>query len=706
MIKKIVSLVLSLTILLCSTIPAKANVPVTENISKETSSIDLTGKFQSDKDFIISKGNLRSLNNNSDTLGNLLISGEITALSYYIDTIPIFVCSPSTDVTLSYDINNTQLVNKISYSKQRRMCGVDLKKDIGKGTICIKTSYDGAEWSDPVFVSTNVFESKKGLHDFYTIRKTDLEKGLFIRVEVAYGTGYANGTKSNVKETNNVELYIARILKGTGEYSTGNLYEGDVDVGIGAAVLSDLTIANRVSGEGVFHASQGHGFAAEAANIQAERAAGKIVEHVGGDNVKNGADYVIKDKSGAILTQIQSKYWRTAKDSIEACFDNETGFFRYYTKDGPMKIEVPKDQYQEAVKVMEEKIEKNMVPGVTDKAEAKNIVKEGAVTYNQAVNVAKAGTIESLKYDAKNSCVTAATAFGISATIAFAKSIWDHDSIEVALKKSLITGLQVGGVSFATSVLASQLSRAGLNSLLFHGSEEFIKTAVGYKAAAIIVNASRVGATPIYGAAAAKCAAKLLSSNIIVGTVTLIIFTVPNAVDTFRGRISVKQLVKNTATTAGGIGGGYAGAAAGASIGSLIAPGPGTLVGGIIGGIGGALGTSMVVDKVGDILVEDDAEEMLDILSAEFQTIAEEYLLSQDEVDQISDQLSTVLTGNTLKDMYASNNRSTFAQELLKPEVEKVVKDRKVIIMPSEKEMNDGMIETLNEIYDAEHETK
>lgn len=706
MIKRIVSMVLSLVILVGSTIPAKANIHENENISKENAVIELTGEFKSDKEFIVSKDNLHIMNNNSDTLGNLLLSGEITAQSYYIDAIPTFVLSPRSEVTLSYDIYNTQLVNSISYSKQRNLCGVDLKKDIGKGTICIKTSYDGAEWSDPVFVSTNVFESKRNLKDFYSIRKTDLEKGLFIRVEVAYGTGYVNETMAKGKGSNNVELYIARIIKGTDDYSTGDLYEGEVEVGLGAAVLSDLTIANRVAGEGVFHASQGHGFAAEAANIQAERAAGKNVEHVGGDNVKNGADYVIKDKSGTILTQIQSKYWRTAKDSIEACFDKETGLFRYYTKDGPMRIEVPKDQYQEAVKVMEEKIEKNMVPGVTDKAEAKNIVKEGAVTYKQAVNLAKAGTIESLKYDAANSCVTAATAFGISATIAFAKSIWDHDSIEEALKKSLFTGLKVGGVSFATSVLASQLSRAGLNTFVYHGSEAFIKTAVGYKAAAIIVNASRVGATPIYGAAAAKCAAKLLSSNIITASITLVVFSIPNAIDTFKGRISVKQLIKNTATTAGGIGGGYAGAAGGAAIGTLIAPGPGTIIGGIIGGVGGAIGTSIAVDKVGDLLVKDDAEEMLDILSTEFQTIAEEYLLSQDEVDQITDRISTVLNEKTLKDMYASKNRNTFAQALLRPEVERVVKDRKVIIMPSEKEMADGMIETLNEIYDAEHETK
>lgn len=50
----------------------------------------------------------------------------------------------------------------------------------------------------------------------------------------------------------------------------------------------------------------------------------------------------------------------------------------------PMKIEVPSDKYDEAVRAMEEKIKNGQVKGVSDPNEAKNIVKKGHFTYAQA----------------------------------------------------------------------------------------------------------------------------------------------------------------------------------------------------------------------------------------------------------------------------------------------------------------------------------
>ena len=703
MLKKAISIITVFALLLGTSVPAKA-----ETVSDKTTSmmneteIALTGSFESMNGFNISENTLvESMNFGSDSLGYLTVSGDLVSQSVYVNAIPTLVYEQGKDAALSYHLYDESSKLTVSEAKETSVSGVSLSGNIGKGVLVVQLSYDGENWGSPLYVANNVFFSMKDISNFYKINRADINKGVFVRVILGYSIKEEDKGNDSA-ETNHMELYVARLISDSDGFSTGGLSsEENPEVGIGAAVLSDLTIANRVTGEGVFHSKQGHGFAAEAANIQAEAAAGNIVEHVGGDNSPNGADYVIKDKTGAVLSQIQSKYWQTAEKSIEACFDKETGLFRYYTSDGPMRIEVPKDQYQAAIKAMEEKIEKGLVPGVTDKAEAQNIVKEGAVTYVQAVNLAKAGTIESLKYDAKNSCVTAATAFGISATIQFARCIWQHDNIHDALKKSIFTGLKVGGVSFATSVLASQLSRAGLNTLIYHGTEELLKSTVGYKAAALIANASRAGATPIYGAAAAKCAAKLFSSNVVVGTITLVLFTIPNVVEAFRGRISVKQLIKDTATTVGGIGGGLAGAAGGATVGSMILPGPGTVIGGVIGGIGGALGASFAVDKIGDIIAEDDAETMIDILSEEFQEIADEYLLTQEEADKISESLSKALTGKTLKDMYASKNRQVFARNIIEPITKDVVKNRKVIIMPSEEEMADSLIEALNEIYDA-----
>lgn len=103
-----------------------------------------------------------------------------------------------------------------------------------------------------------------------------------------------------------------------------------------------------------------------------------------------------------------------------------------------MRIEVPKDEviYSKAVKRMEAKIENGQVEGVADPAKAKEIGQRGNCTYRQARNIAKAGNIDSLKFDAANGAIVATSAFGVSAVIAFATSMWNGDSPEVAAKRS------------------------------------------------------------------------------------------------------------------------------------------------------------------------------------------------------------------------------------------------------------------------------
>ena len=77
----------------------------------------------------------------------------------------------------------------------------------------------------------------------------------------------------------------------------------------------------------------------------------------GSNNVKNGPDYVLTSPDGTI-TQFKCKYYRTASETISACF--EDGVFRYYSDTNvPMTIEVPADQYDKAVLLM--KTESQMV---------------------------------------------------------------------------------------------------------------------------------------------------------------------------------------------------------------------------------------------------------------------------------------------------------------------------------------------------------
>ncbi|HAI2929062.1 TPA: hypothetical protein HJL48_004894, partial [Escherichia coli] len=95
-------------------------------------------------------------------------------------------------------------------------------------------------------------------------------------------------------------------------------------------------------------------------------------------------------------TEIQTKYCSTAARSVGAAFDGQNGQYRYMGNHGPMQLEVPRDQYAGAVETMKNKIREGKVPGVTDPAEASRLIRRGHLTYTQARNITRFGTIESV----------------------------------------------------------------------------------------------------------------------------------------------------------------------------------------------------------------------------------------------------------------------------------------------------------------------
>jgi Na+-translocating ferredoxin:NAD+ oxidoreductase RNF subunit RnfB len=465
-------------------------------------------------------------------------------------------------------------------------------------------------------------------------------------------------------------------------------------------VFGDVSNAATLYGEDKFSTPRGHGFSAERANHLFDALTGKDAKLTGDDNAKNGADRIVDG------VEIQSKYCASGSKCVNECF-SENGEFRYWdSKTGkPMQIEVPSDKYDAAVQAMEEKIRRGQVKGVTDPNEAKNIIRKGLFTYEQAKNIAKAGTVESITFDAVNGAIIATCAFGLSATLSFAVALWNGEKFEKAIKSSAYAGLKVGGVTFVSAILAGQLSKAGLNSALVGGSEAIISI-MGPKASALLVNAFRSGAN-IYGAAAMKSAAKLLRGNVITGIATVAVLSAVDVVNIFQGRISGKQLFKNIATTgatvAGGTAGWVGGAAAGAALGSAV-PIIGNVVGGIIGGIVGSFAVGAASSKVSNAVfgafIEDDADEMVKIIEAVFQQMAEDYFLNQTEAEHIVDDLKEKLTGKTLKDMFESSNRKEFAYNLLINNVEKEFSKRQYIKLPSTSEMVAGLKTALEEIAD------
>ena len=332
----------------------------------------------------------------------------------------------------------------------------------------------------------------------------------------------------------------------------------------------------------------GHGYAAEDANALADRQCGHRVEKTGWDNVPDGPDRIVDG------VKVQTKYCQNARTSVNSAFDKQTGKYRYPDQ----QLEVPKDQYDEAVKLMEEKIRDGKVEGVTDPAKAKDIVRRGHYNYDQAVKISKAGNWESIKFDARNQVGASTTAGAISGVITYVSSRRHGATIGQALKDS---GAQAGKTAcktMVTGVATQQFLRTGAGqattTILQKSANKAIDTAMRSNIGRKVVEktAEGIGKRAAAGAAARNILSRTASTNAITASATFVVSTIPDAVKLCRGKISGKEFGVRTACNGAGAIGGTGGAWAGAAIGSCICPGIGTAVGGLIGSVIGGVGAS------------------------------------------------------------------------------------------------------------------
>lgn len=329
---------------------------------------------------------------------------------------------------------------------------------------------------------------------------------------------------------------------------------------------------------------------------------------------------------------------------------------------------------------MRTKIENGLVPGVTDPDEAANLVRKGNLSYKQAVNIAKAGTIDSLVYDAANGIITATCAAGISFVLDYACCILNGADPETALKNAGLNGLKTGGIVFATYVISSQLAKTGLTNV-FVPTAEAIAKSLGKEVCDAIVLKTGVQTA---GMSSTKAVAQIISKELIADGVLLVVLTGVDVVELFRGRISKEELLKNLTVTIISIAVGTAGGYGGAALGTLIAPGAGTAIGSILGSVLGGGLSAWAAEALIAPFYESDAEEISEIISAEFTTLCGEYLINEEEGIRITENLSAALVGDVLKDMYASENRNEFARNLIEPLFIEEVNQREEIVIPTE----------------------
>ena len=434
-----------------------------------------------------------------------------------------------------------------------------------------------------------------------------------------------------------------------------------------------------------FNSQQGHGYAAEQGNDLWDRMIGNDAKILGDDNAKNGADRLVNGKL------IQTKYCQSARASIDAGFKN--GQYRYLDTNGnPMQLEVPSDQYEEAVKIMAKKIEDGKVPNCNNPSKAKELVRKGNITLEQATNLAKAGTIESLSFDAINGVVIGTSAAGISATITFARALWNGEDLNSAIDNAVFIGIQAGGSAFIISLVSAQLTKTSLNTLFLEPSVELVKALPSVVKSNLLAT-MRNGA-PIFGSAASNNLAKLLRGNLIVSATTSLVLSSQDILNFVTGKISGKQLFKEVTTIVSGVVG-TTGCATGATalIGALgLSLGPvGAAVTSIVGGIiGGSLGTS-ISKEILDKFIEDDSIALVRIINKRFSILAFEYLLSEEEIELSLEVLRGCLIQRKLLEMFAAKNKELFADELILECINSVIIWRIKVRIPSQSQFVDGV---------------
>lgn len=431
----------------------------------------------------------------------------------------------------------------------------------------------------------------------------------------------------------------------------------------------------------------GHGFSAEDANALSDKLRFRKVEKVGVNNEKNGADRIVNGQL------IQTKYCRSANESVNAAFDKDTGLFRYKNQ----VLEVPKDQYEQAISVMEQKIREGKVPGITDPAKAKDIIKKGNVTYQQAKNIAKAGNIDSLFFDIKTQAVVGLYGFSIAFLIQYASCIWNGMEKKEALKISITSGLKTGSIVLGTGVLTQQFLRTsmGRSFAAFTASiskrliDTLYKTEIGKKIVHKI--AALVLGKQVTGVAAKNVVIKFCRTNLAMAVITTTVTTAPDFYKALIDKkISWKQFTKNLIINVSGIGGGILGGiggkALGVVIGGAIAGPVGAVIGGVIGGTVGGVGTgvlsSLATKKVADMIAKDDALVMFDLVKESIADLSLDYLVTEEELKKIDlDQVvSEKVTNKWLQEMYQYGNtdegRKHFAYIEFEPFFEKIVASR------------------------------
>lgn len=432
---------------------------------------------------------------------------------------------------------------------------------------------------------------------------------------------------------------------------------------------------------------QGAGYAAEYGNITIDRLLGKNVvneaqnlDPITGRQVKDGADRIVNG------VEIQTKYCKEFSTFYADTFPE--GRIRYRSIGGkPMKLEVPRDKYLEYCNKLQQKIDAGDIEGLPKGTRAKDILKKGYHTYNGSKNIVDSGTVESLLTDAANGIKCAFPYATVSFAIAFATAVWNGEEVEHAFESASSVAMKgILGSSIRYSI-ALQATRSQIDILgLGVKMENPMMTRIVEPLVEDIKNSELAG-TELGKTLGLQ---NITEKEFVSGTITVVTVFGPDIYKFFSGKISIKQLFKNSAVGAATIGGAKAGGELGAKIGNAILPGVGMTIGGVVGSIVAAASAGMLAKSILNEFIEDDAIKMFIIFKEEFLDIVTLSGLNKEEFHQIAEM--TFLNedfSEVLQTMFSMEDSRLFAQNYVNECVVRIMKGRKTI---TNKMMSKGLL--------------
>lgn len=420
----------------------------------------------------------------------------------------------------------------------------------------------------------------------------------------------------------------------------------------------------------------GHGEMAEEAITLLDNLSGFDAEVTGRDNAKDGPDRRVGD------TFIQTKYYTTARNSMEACFDEETGLYRYIRDGKPMQLEVPADQYDRVVTLFAKKIEAGLVPGVSDPADAANIIRPGRLTYQQAVNLTTPFTAESIAYDAATGALVSLCAMVISFIAAGTSALLRTGSPKKAFKAGLAGAGQGAGRAFGQHLLISQLARTDLAASVLPAAEAAVDPLAG-NLVNTVTSALRGlnGKVAVAGATAEKQLARMLRTSLLTSGIILILLTLPDVFRLIARRVSCGQFIRNLLCRIASLAGGTIGAVA---AGLLPLAGSSPVLGTVVA-MGGAFlgGTALawLVNTVFRFFHEDDLTRAIRQLNDAAASMAADSQLTEREAAALSGRFRRMTTRElrrTLVPVCRGRNSDDALRKFLQPHFDAVTGSRVV----------------------------